>query len=71
MTALEQQALLLDHAALIQQVLAAERAGRLPLLPVDSAWPLRRADPEPVSDPESPPRRDRSPQQGDSHEHPS
>ncbi|RAQ94311.1 NUDIX domain-containing protein [Thermogemmatispora tikiterensis] len=69
--ALEQQALFLDHAALIQQVLAAERAGHLPLLPVGSAWPLRRADPEPASDPESPPRRDRSPQQGDSHEHPS
>jgi ADP-ribose pyrophosphatase YjhB (NUDIX family) len=49
--ALQQQALFLDHARLIQQVLAAERAGRLPLLPVDSTEPLRRADPDPQSPP--------------------
>ncbi|WP_376797017.1 hypothetical protein [Thermogemmatispora sp.] len=48
--ALQQQQLFLDHATLIRQVLDAERAGRLPLLPVGSAWPLPRsdADAEPV-----------------------
>jgi ADP-ribose pyrophosphatase YjhB (NUDIX family) len=45
--ALEQQSLFLDHATLIRQVLEAERAGRLPLLPVGSAWPLRSGDPGP------------------------
>ncbi len=45
--ALEQHPLFLDHATLIRQVLEAERAGRLPLLPVGSAWPLRSGDPGP------------------------
>ena len=50
---LEQRALFLDHASLIRQVLEAERAGRLPLLPVGAAWPLRRADQRPDPDPPS------------------
>jgi hypothetical protein len=45
-TAPERHPLFLDHAPLIRQALEAERAGRLPLLPVGSAWPLRPAAPE-------------------------
>ncbi len=50
---LDQQPLFLDHASLIRQVLEAERTGRLPLLPVGDAWPLRRAAPAPAPAPPS------------------